>query len=642
MKRLVIPALALATAFAARGRVVLPNYLTDNMIVQQNATATLAGSASAGSTVEVWPSWLDQPLKASAGPDGKFSVKVSTPPAGGPWTISFNDGEETLLDNVLSGEVWLCSGQSNMEFPVQGWTTAMDFDHEIATAHRPDIRLLQVKKRTAFTPQDDIEANMDGWQPCSSAAMADFSAIAYFFARQISEELKVPVGVIDCTWGGTPAEAWTSAEGLVGVPGFENELAAMKRCNYEAEALHADYDRQISQWMALAQNSALKDFDKSAWQAGNDWQPIPAGTYFDKSIYPTSFDGIVWQQYKLNVPAECAGKPLTLHLGAVDDEDITYFNGKEIARGSGYSTPRHYTVPADLVKAGENIITLRISDFGGEGGFMGPADSMYAEAGGQRLSLGGEWNAAVGVDFSSLPAKPASVGGSSYPSVLYNAMASPLKNLPVKGVLWYQGCANVGRDGQYAPLFKALIKDWRKLWGEEMPFYFVQLAGYLQPKALQPDSEWAALRNAQAKALELPGVEMVTAVDLGHPADIHPRNKQDVAKRLANVALTRDYGRKIPYKAPRLKSVEFKGKKAVVTFDGKVEPTSVAITGFILGDKDARFATATAKRISDNAFEISSERIDAPAAVRYNWADYPGGNLFSTDGLPVEPFASDK
>ncbi len=623
----------------ADAKVVLPAYVTDNMIVQQNDTLTIKGRALPGSKVKVVAGWNSKPVSVTADAAGCFVASIVTPSAGGPYTLSVGDKDgDILLENVLSGEVWLCSGQSNMEFPVQGWTTVMGYDREVATAHHPDIRLLQVRKTTAFSPQEDVKVNGGGWQICSSASMADFSAIAYFFARELSEKLNVPIGVIDATWGGTPAEAWTSVKGLEGVPGFEAECADLAASGYDADKLSRLYEQRINEWMKLAM-STPEGFDISQLPASDSWKSITAPGYFDRSELP-GFDGVVWLQRSIDIPEDKAGKSLALHFDAIDDEDETYFNGRLVGKGSGFNTPRDYVVDGNNVHAGKNIIMVKVSDFGGEGGIApGRCD---ATVDGLVISLGGEWKYLVQRDFSQLPPKPVSPDGSSYPSVLYNAMISPLKDMPVKGVLWYQGCANVGRDEQYAPLFKTLIKDWRKLWGEEMPFYFVQLAGFLQPKAVQPDSQWAALRNAQSKALELDNTAMAVAIDLGNPVDIHPKNKQEVAHRLALVALNRDYGDDCVYAAPRCTEIKRSGNSLILKFDSPIKATSSAVTGFIIAGKDGVFTTATPVLLDDVTLSVSARGVDRPAAVRYNWADYPGGNLYGVTGLPVAPFANDR
>lgn len=561
--------LLISTAFVvAQAKVVLPNYITDNMVVQRNSVMKITGHASSGSKVNVIAGWDSRSREVKADSEGKFDISLDTPDAGGPYSIIIADKDSKVkVGNVLSGELWLCSGQSNMEFPVDGWTSVMDADHVVSTARNPDIRLLQVKKRVAFSPQDDIETNMGGWVEAAPNTM-DFSAIAYLYAKELRDSLKVPVGVIDATWGGTPAEAWTSYGFLKGVPGFEGELSAMESCGFDASRLRENYEKEMGVWMKLAQKGGeeIRPGDKLT---GN---VLPAD-YFERIGFGNGFDGIVWVQKEIDVPAEDAGKPMTLKLGAIDDEDVTYLNG---------------------------------------------------------------------VDFSSLPKKPASIEGSSYPTVLYNAMIHPLRNLPIKGVLWYQGCANVGRAEQYETLFKSLINNWRDTWDSEFPFYFVQLAGWLAPHSVQPDSEWAALRNAQSKALQLPNTAMVSAIDLGNPGDIHPRDKQTVAHRLALTALGRDYGFDTNYKAPQCISMQKMGNKIVLKFDDDLTATSVAILGFIIGDADGDFDQAVARMADSRTLELYSPLVKKPVCVRYDWADFPNGNLYSLHGIPVAPFATDK
>ncbi len=615
-------------------KVVLPHFITNNMVLQQKSELTIPGKAVPERMVKVTTSWDNKTYTAMTDATGTFGVEMTTPSAGGPFTITFDDGEKTVLSNVMIGEVWLCSGQSNMEMPVGGWGKVMNYEVEIATADYPDIRLLQVRKNVTFKPVDNPDVNMNGWQPCSPQTVGEFSSIAYFFARQLVDKLNVPVGVIDCTWGGTPAEAWTSYEALTGVAGFEKELKRLKDCNFDHAAMQASYEKELQTWMDLA-NAGVANIDKSVYQS--EWADMPVPGLYEKTVLP-NFDGVTYMQCRFEVPTEVENKSITLRLGMIDDEDIVYFNGEEIGSGSGYNVPRSYTVPAHLVKAGEAVVTVRVSDFGGEGGMYGNAEDIYAQVGTEKIYLSGNWKYKVAADFSKLPARPVSIGSSSYPSVLYNAMLYPMHVLPVKGFLWYQGCANVGRDKQYSQLFKTLIGDWRKLWGDK-PFYFVQLAAYLAPKMVQPDSEWAALRQAQADALELDNTAMAVAIDLGDPYDIHPKNKQEVARRLSLIALARDYGMKCEYKAPVVKNTEINEGSITLTFDGKVSSTVGNINGFIVGDATGKYAVAIAKQIGKNKIQLSSPEIKNPVNVKYNWADYPCGNLIGVSSqLPIAPF----
>lgn len=629
----------LSSLFAAQAKVTLPSYVTDNMILQQNSEIKIKGKSIPGKKVTVIPGWDAKKRVVASDKEGNFSVSLSTPSAGGPYNIQFIDDDGSVnIENVVAGEVWLCSGQSNMEFPMNGWATVMGYDTEIPTAQHPDIRLLQVRKNISYSPNEDVEVNNGGWQICNSASVADFSAVAYLFARELSQELGIPIGVIDTTWGGTPAEAWTSQEALKNVPGFETELSDLKASGYDRERLRALYDKHIAEWLGMTKVEIL-DFDPAVLQTGKQWGKINAPGYWENNGL-TGLDGIVFLQKEFMVPENLAGLPFTVRFAAIDDEDDTYINGQLIGRGSGYNTPRKYEGGQGILKAGKNIVTIKVSDFGGEGG-LAPGEAVIV-VNGESMPLSGEWNYKIAKDFASLSPKPADPASSSYPSVLYNAMLSPLKDMPIKGVIWYQGCANVGRDKQYEVLFQTLIKDWRQLWGENMPFYFVQLAGYLQPKTVQPDSQWAALRDAQAKALCLNNTGMATAIDLGHPTDIHPRNKQEVAHRLALLAFDKDYGKELKSAGPVCTSCDFEDKNIILTFNEEVKSNSCAISGFIIAGEDGNFTTATPKMIDKNIISLSAPGLKDPKYVKYNWADYPCGNLYGTSGLPVAPFAYEK
>lgn len=353
--------------------------------------------------------------------------------------------------------------------------------------------------------------------------------------------------MIDCTWGGTPAEAWTSYETLKQVLGFREELAKMEQLDFDPIRMEKAYNQERSEWQSLFLRK-IREWRKISL-AGlhrtcqKDNGGICAFLITGKE-WIENFDGVVWFRRSFEIPAEWIGKPLKLNLGMIDDEDITYFNGVEIARGAGYMTPRTYTIPAKLVKAGKAVLAVRVSDFGGEGGIHGKAEDLYVEADGKRISLAGDWKYRIGLSLTGFPPAPISpVQSSSYPTVLFNAMVKPWTAFPIKGVIWYQGEANVGRSEQYGDLFPALITDWRRQWRSDFPFYFVQLANFMESKKIQPDSEWAALREAQTKALKLDQVGMAVTIDIGLADDIHPKNKQEVGRRLALVALAGSYGK---------------------------------------------------------------------------------------------------
>lgn len=644
MKRYHLTLLALCVTAFTQAKVTLPSFFTDNMVIQQNSLLTLPGEAKAGKQVTVKVSWNNKKYTAKAATDGKFKIEVPTPSAGGPYQIVISDGEKLTLNNVMAGEVWFCSGQSNMEMPVAGWGKVMNYEQEIADANYPSIRLLQVKKTVSFVPRENVEINMGGWQECSPTTVPEFSSVAYFYARKLWKELNVPVGVIDCTWGGTPAESWTSYETLKHVMGFEQKMNRMADAGFEIGKLIELYHLEMDEWLEQfdAKDAGLKNGVPqwtSALQTGKEWKQMELPAYWESR--GLDFDGTVWFQKEVEIPADWAGKEILLNLAMIDDDDITYFNGKEIGKTSGCNTMRTYKVPAELVKAGKGIITIRAIDYGGSGGMHGEPQQLFMERGGKKISLAGNWNYHTGVSMAGAPSRPLSPEGegwpaSCYPTVLYNGMVHPLTVFPIKGAIWYQGENNVGHDEQYRVLFQSMITDWRKAWKQDFPFYFVQLANFLKPEEVQPNSQWAALRDAQAHALHLPNTGMACAIDLGEAYDIHPKNKQEVGRRLAQAALARTYG-KGTYEVPAFLGYRISGRTLILSFDQEVVVKDGAPKGFILAGQDGKYVPAQAT-IQGKEVILQSDQVEIPTAARYAWADNPICNLYGKSGLPVPPF----
>lgn len=631
-----------------QAKVVLPSVFTDNMVLQQKTDITFYGDATKNKQLTVKTGWNGKEYHTEADGQGKWSLKIPTPAAGGPYEITFSDGKKLQLKNVMIGEVWFCSGQSNMEMPVAGWGKVMNYEQEIAEAAYPAIRLFQVKKNTSLAPLKEVESTLGGWQECSSATVPEFSALAYFYARALWKELNVPIGVIDCTWGGTPVEAWTSHETLRQVMGFREEMDKLERLGFDPNRMEQAYSEERAHWQSLfTEKDKGMENGKLCWTAPSlseeDWQTISLPGYWEgKGL--KDFDGIIWFRRSLEIPAEWAGKPLTLRLGMIDDEDITYFNGVEIARGAGYMTPRTYTIPAKLVKAGKAVLAVRVSDFGGEGGIHGKAEELYVEADGKRISLAGDWKYRIGLSLKGFPSAPVSpIQSSSYPTVLFNAMVKPWTAFPIKGVIWYQGEANVGRSEQYGDLFPALITDWRRQWRSDFPFYFVQLANFMESKKIQPNSEWAALREAQTKALKFDQVGMAVTIDIGLADDIHPKNKQEVGRRLALLALAGSYGKNVSSSAPVFQNYIIKGDKMELDFGQKQDGFKIKDTtlkGFTIAGPDRVFYSAEAM-VQNGKIIVSSPKVSVPLAARYGWADNPDCNLYGENGLPVAPFRTD-
>lgn len=649
MKKSICVCLLCSCLGTLQAKVLLPAFFTDNMVLQQKSDVTFYGSATPNKKVTVKVGWNAEIHQTYADETGKWNIKVSTPQAGGPYDIRFSDGSELDLKNVLIGEVWLCSGQSNMEMPIAGWGKVQNYEQEITNADYPSIRLFQVKKATSLSPKDDLESTMGGWAVCSPTTVPEFSALAYFYARELWTNLNVPVGVIDCTWGGTPAEAWTSFQTISQTMGFEEVTRIFHEAGFDENKIIEQYNVVYREW-----NNRLKDADKGFREGypvlcdenvGNirlNSMKLPC--QWETDALP-GFDGVVWFRKEIQIPEKWAGKDLTLSLGMIDDEDVVYLNGEQVASGTGFNTPRVYTIPAEKVKAGTSVLVVRVLDTGGEGGITGNADALYMAVKGETpISLAGEWKYQEGVslkEVGTLPPSPS--GSSSYPTVLYNAMVHPLTVLPIKGVIWYQGEANVGRAMQYESLFQGLIQDWRRQFhAPHLPFYFVQLANYLQRQPVQPDSQWAALREAQSKALHLEHTGMVTTIDIGEAADIHPKNKQEAGRRLALCALSHTYGKDIVSTPPQYDTYQIKGNQVYLYFRGEEKSfdTTLELKGFTMAGPDHRFYEAQA-RVEGDKIVVECPEVQIPVAVRYGWADNPECTLFGASGLPVSPFRTD-
>lgn len=652
MKRTILFFLSLCSV-SAFAKVELPALFSDNMVLQQQSAVPLWGKSKPNAGVSVLPSWSAQPGTTVADAGGRWRVTLATPAAGGPHTLTISDGDgELKLSNVMVGEVWLCSGQSNMEMPIAGWGRVNDYEQEVARAQYPNIRLLQVEKQTNVRPQPDLSVQGGGWQVCSPATVAEFSATAYFFGRDLHQNLSnVPVGLINASWGGTVAEAWTSAQSLESMPDFAEALAAMK--GKTSEDLREKYRNDSERWLrqlALADGGlrddrllwAAPDLDDSGWSS----MPLP-GLWEENGL--GNLDGVVWFRYTFDLPAGWKGKNLELSLAAIDDEDITCFNGVQVGATGGYNLPRRYRVSGKLVKQGKNVIAVRVMDTGGGGGLHGEAADMQLRIAGSRkaqpISLAQAWKYKVAVNLKSLPPRPQSPDNPNRPSVLFNAMLHPLVPFTIRGAIWYQGEANADRAQQYRELLPLLIRDWRRQWGSEFPFYFVQLASYLGTPSEPPLSAWAALREAQLNTLHVSSTGMAVTVDIGEVRDIHPKNKQDVGLRLALLARANTYGQQLTCSGPLYSAYRVEDDKIRISFahaDGGLKAKSGSqLRGFAIAGPDRKFHKAEVT-IEGSEVVVRSPEVAFPVAVRYAWADSPNNaNLCNAAGLPASPFRTD-
>ncbi len=628
-------------------KVTLPACFTDNMVLQQKANVGLWGTAKPATKLTVSPSWGKKKYTVETDKNGSWTLKIGTPAFGGPYTITFDDGEATTLNNVLIGEVWVCSGQSNMEMTPTGmYGDIVNLPEETAAANYPAIRMLKIENRTALQPQKDV-VTRGAWQACTPETFKQFSAVAYFFARELQKDLHVPIGIINTTWGGTIADAWTSGDALKSMPAFTAKVKEME-VGPTQEQQNTQYQKDIQQWInTLSSKDPLYANGKLPWldNSFNDksWKTLQMPGFWEKQGLP-NFDGAVALRKVINVPAAWAGKDLVLNIRAIDDFDMTWFNGNEIGHKEVFFDQRTYTVPGALVKAGPNVIAIRVVDTGGDGG-IAAGDMNLALSGNasEKIDIAGDWKYMVLNKLAELPNLPQQPTGPNRPTVLYNAMVNPIINYTIKGVIWYQGESNADRAYQYRTLFPLMISNWRDKWHEgNFPFYFVQLAAFM-PKEQQPnESAWAELREAQAMTLKVPNTGMAVAIDIGDQYNIHPANKQEVGRRLSLIARAKTYGESVFFSGPEYKSVKFENGKAIVTFDyaDGLKAKGDKVTGFALAGADHKFYWADAK-IENGKVIVSSDQVPDPEAVRYGWANYPECNLYNIVDLPASPFRTD-
>jgi sialate O-acetylesterase len=422
----------------------------------------------------------------------------------------------------------------------------------------------------------------------------------------------------------------------------------MAKNGTSAQAEMKEYEAKLKEWQGKINGADRGMAAATKWYSPEftpaDWKTMSLPILWEGAGLP-DYDGIVWFRKEITLPATEAGKELTLSLATIDDADSTWFNGVVVGSTNGYNVARKYTVPGNLVKAGKNVITVRVVDTGGGGGIYGENKDLQLTSGEKIVaSLADQWQYQTALDISQMPPKPKVVYDQNSPAVLYNAMIAPLVPYAIKGAIWYQGESNAGRAYQYRTLFPAMIKDWRTQWKQDFPFLFVQLANFMKVEEQPAESNWAELREAQAMTLSLPKTGMAVIIDVGDANDIHPRNKQDVGKRLAMAAYKVAYNENTVYSGPTYKSMKTEGNKIILTFDnvgGGLVAKGGELKEFAIAGSDKKFVWADA-RVEGNTVVVSSKEVANPVAVRYAWANNPDkANLYNKEGLPASPFRTD-
>ena len=627
----------LVSSAIAQERPFLHPLFTDSMVLQRDAAVPIWGWTRPGTEVKV--GMAGKSAAAVAGADGKWLVRLGPFRAGGPHKIEVSGPKAVTVKDVLVGDVWICSGQSNMEMGMGGVNHAAE---EISRASFPGIRLFTVAKRVAMEPESVPGGQ---WSACSPETVGGFSAVGYFFGRHLHEQLKVPVGLIHTSWGGTVAEAWTSAEALETMPDFRPTVEQFEQMVAEINKGKDNFDAVFTEWWKKNDPGTRDGWADPAFSAAG-WKQMNLPQLWEEAGLP-NYDGIVWFRKEVDVPTAWAGRDAALHLGPIDDIDTTWLNGEKVGGLEQYTEPRDYRVPEKLLKTGKNLIAVRVLDTGGGGGIYGRPEDMRLEVQGEKpISLAGPWVYRESVPMAKLPPVPHRVENNpNTVTVLYNGMIAPLVPFGIKGAIWYQGESNAGRARQYRVLLETMIKDWRSRFGAgDFPFFIVQLANFMGTDPEPVDSAWAELREAQfLVSRDAPKAGLAVAIDIGDAADIHPRNKQDVGRRLALAALAVAHGQGIEYSGPVYSSMEKEGGKIRLKFGhlgGGLVVKGEKLQGFAIAGEDRRFVWADAT-IDGDTVVVSSPKVEKPAAVRYAWANNPVCNLYNKAGLPAVPFRTD-
>ncbi len=664
--------LAIVTLFAigiARADVKLPALISDHMVLEKAAKVPIWGKADPGEDVAV--TLNGQTVKTQAAPDGKWMAALNLQDsAAGPFEMTVEGKNKLTIQDVVVGEVWVASGQSNMEWVLKN---TIDAEKEIAASANPLLRQFLVKKNASPELQDDTEGR---WVAASPETSGDFTAVGYFFGKKLQNELKVPVGLLHTSWGGTPSEAWTSPQAIASVPEIADSGKSKQAVFQKYPDKKAAFVSGLTAWIKETGREDKPTVDASAFAgmdvSTEDWTSVDLPGAVRAKDLPDA--GIVWLRKDVDVPRK--GSSLSLGL-PINGYDSVYWNGKLLKQttfqefpGTGF-VRRYgpYTIPSEAINEGRNVLAIRLYEP------VEPADFPAAPTAGN-ISLAGKWLAKTEVAFppvdaqktAAVPKPPTNPLPPQYiASSLYNGMINPLLPYAISGVIWYQGETNAGRAIQYRTAFPLMIADWRKQWNQgDFPFYFCQLANFMEKKSQPGESAWAELREAQSLTLKQPNTGQAVLIDIGESGDIHPRNKKDVGDRLAVIALAKDYGKAIPYSGPVYDSMKAEDGKITLSFrntDGGLvagalpetyvvqsksnqtaplvrNSPSSQLEGFAICGEDRKWVWADAK-IEGDKVVVWSDQVPAPVAVRYAWADNPTCNLFNGAGLPASPFRTD-
>ncbi len=629
--------LMLLTSF---GQVRLPRLIRDSMVLQRDTKLKIWGWAAPKEKVEVV--FQGKSFATKTNSDGEWIVMLPPMPAGGPYAMSINASNHLEIKNILMGDVWLCSGQSNMEHQVA--LHEEYYSNELLNVDYPMIRQFLVSKVTELQcPRYDLQ---DGsWVAADNKSVLNFSTVAYFFAKSLYDKNKVPIGIINASWGGTPIESWIAASGLKEFPSFQATLEKNKDTAYvngtnRAASLFNDSKPKP---IDIGMNTAIPWYSNA--YKPERWHNITVPGYWEDQGQK-NLHGIVWYRKELEIPATMVGKSAKIALGRIVDADGVYLNGRQIGITYYQYPQRRYQLPSNLLHAGKNTLVVRVTNFSGKGGFV-PDKPYYIATSEDTLRLNGDWQFKVGCVFTTQKSGINSISIQNQPTALYNSMIAPLINYGIKGAVWYQGESNVG-NYQYDKLLSELIGNWREAFQQKnLPFLFVQLPNFSDVQFSPFESAWAALRNCQFKTLSIPNTAMAVTIDLGEWNDIHPNRKKEVGDRLALAARKLVYGESdLVASGPLYQSNEIKEDKINISFNnigsGLTINGSGELSEFAIAGADKAFVWAKAKIEGDKVI-VWSDAVAKPRYVRYAWSDNPDNpNLYNKEGLPASPFTTEK
>jgi sialate O-acetylesterase len=611
------------------------------MILQRDSQLPVWGWASPKEKVTVMLN--GRSFRTRADINGNWQIILPPVKAGGPYNMEISGKNKIVLKEILFGDVWFCSGQSNMvhQMNIHDITYAAD----IAKANYPQIRQCWIPTLTSLQgSREDLPAVH--WRSAVGDEVRPFSAVAFFFAKKIHERYKIPVGIINASVGGTPAEAWISEEGLKDFTALQSTLQRNKDTAY-TNAMNRRTSPSSNRPETPADAglaSSVKWFDPAFIPKG--WRTIHIPGYWEDQGLK-ELNGIVWYRREIDLPASMTTKPAKVFLGRIVDADELYINGQKVGNTTYMYPQRRYAIAPGILKEGKNVFVIRVTNHSGKGGFV-PDKPYCIFSGKDTVDLKGSWLYKPGLVFkpSTGAGKVVGFSAQSQPAALFNAMVAPVINYAIKGICWYQGEANTGQPQNYFPLMQALIQDWRTRWKQPgLPFLYVQLPGFMDFNYLPSESNWALLREAQLKTLTVPNTGMTVAIDLGEWNDIHPDNKKEVGERLALQAIHLAYGENIIYSGPLYQSSITENDRIIIQFshtgNGLTTTDGEPPSEFAIAGADKKFVWAKTK-IENNKVIVWSDEVSEPKFVRYAWADNPvNPNLINKEGLPASPFRTD-